>query len=82
MIKGFILNKISETNTLEMTMLDERGHTVPLSEADIEDRLQLIGLIGLAVNSIKALLKMEHESKSPDTCISGTCKMTKTKMKN
>lgn len=63
-------------------MIDEAENIVPLSEATIDDRLQLIDLIGLAVRAIKVLLRMEHEGRSPDICISGTCKMTKTKMKN
>lgn len=81
MIKGFIVNKL-EKQTLNITMIDEAENIVPLSEATIDDRLQLIDLIGLAVRAIKVLLRMEHEGRSPDTCISGTCKMTKTKMKN
>ena len=82
MIKGFIVNNNSEKQTLNITMIDEAENIVPLSEATIDDRLQLIDLIGLAVRAIKVLLRMEHECRSPDTCISGTCKMTKTKMKN
>lgn len=82
MIKGFIVNNNSEKQTLNITMIDEAENIVPLSEATIDDRLQLIDLIGLAVRAIKVLLRMEHEGRSPDTCISGTCKMTKTKMKN
>lgn len=81
MIKGFIVNNNSEKQTLNITMIDEAENIVPLSEATIEDRLQLIDL-GLAVRAIKVLLRMEHEDRSPDICISGTCKMTKTKMKN
>lgn len=82
MIKGFVVNNNSEKQTLNITMIDEAENIVPLSEATIEDRLQLIELIALAVRAIKVLLRMEHEGRSPDTCISGTCKMTKTKMKN
>lgn len=82
MIKGFIVNNNSEKQTFNITMIDEAENIVPLSEATIDDRLQLIDLIGLAVAAIKVLLRMEHEGRSPDICISGTCKMTKTKMKN
>lgn len=82
MIKGFIVNNNSEKQPLNITMIDEAENIVPLSEATIDDRLQLIDLIGLAVRAIKVLLRMEHEGRSPDICISGTCKMTKTKMKN
>ena len=82
MIKGFVVNDNSEKQTLNITMIDEAENIVPLSEATIEDRLQLIDLIGSAVHAIKVLLRMEHEGRSPDTCISGTCKMTKHKMEN
>ena len=46
------------------------GDIVPLAEADIEDRLALIDLIGLTVLAIKVLLRMEHKDRSPDVSFS------------
>ena len=63
-------------------MIDETGDIVPISEADIEDRLALIDLIGFTVLAIKVLLRMEHEDRSPDVGFSGTCTMTKRKGTN
>lgn len=63
MVKGFIVKNDSAKKTLFITMINETGDIVPLSEADIEDRLTLITLIGLTVRAIKVLLRMEHEDR-------------------
>lgn len=81
MVKGFIVKNDSEKN-LSITMIDETGDIVPLSEADIEDRIALIELIALTVRAIKVLLRMEHKERSPDVSFSGTCTMTKRKGTN
>lgn len=62
MVEGFIVKNDSEKN-LSITMIDETGDIVPLSEADIEDLLALINLIRLTVRAIKVLLRMEHEDR-------------------
>lgn len=82
MVKGFIVKNDSAKNNLSITMLNETGDIVPLSEADIEDRIALIELIALTVRAIKVLLRMEHEERSPDVSFSGTCTMTKRKGTN
>lgn len=81
MVKGFIVKNDLEKN-LSITMIDEMGDIVPLSEADIEDRIALIELIALTVRAIKVLLRMEHKERSPDVSFSVTCTMTKRKGTN
>lgn len=82
MVEGFIVKKDSAKKNLSITMIDETGDIVPISEADIEDRLALIDRIGFTVLAIKVLLRMEHEDRSPDVGFSGTCTMTKRKGTN
>lgn len=82
MVKGFIVENDSAKKDLSITMLDETEDIVPLSEADIEDRIALIELIALTVRAIKVLLRMEHKERSPDVSFSGTCTMTKRKGTN